>query len=1325
MKLSDSFPKPRSRPLFYSNNQEISKKMLISKLTLPHTPSPSSSSSLLPPPLSDRPGTTLEPIKHYLKRRLLPQRKPLKTLTPQKTFDINNEYQFYRNYSKPFLGERQRSNEEDSWLYEFGRRTPEIRRLKREGYKSEEEGSRRREEGGRRRDDEGRRREEVKRRENEEWRKEDRGEGREEKGLKENGGGRREEGEESRWREGGGVRMEDVGARREQDAGLKREEEECASHRFLEERDVSHLMDSPKKKQKTKQSISFMVQAALKMEVIELDTDFFQSFVFLLDPSSIPSSAPSSTTSYLPPPPPSSLNRMDIQVNEENKSLVEELKKEHPNLFTDSPSGRQEVFILKGWILQKLKKILSSLKESDEELENRIGSLGICEQVILIGMNELFRQISIECYERGELVLNLWRSYLKTIEKMRSLEKKQNALIQSKLKKDLERTKLEKDREVEKSREDIKIQKLELEQSANQINSLKIDLLQYKHFEKRSEDKLQHLQNQQHNLQIKIKKLTYENTELREKLSRYRQTYLPPPSSYPTPSSYTPSSCLPPSNPPPSSFSRPPPSTSHHPTPSIARNSSTSYYPSSSLAPTSSHLLPYPSTNYQEEESSEGASEEDDKEIMALLGEERGSRFSVLEERKELENPIIIKCFAEAKEKIMMHKEVQTVNEKKKEDFAVQTDLNLISSKYDPLLNPTSIDDALSSLTIKQSVRRFSTMSIHRQGSLGKRESVVLNILNTLTVSHPLPHNESITSKDTDSDSDASEEEEVRRGRREEEGRKKEEEGRKKEEEGRKSKEEEERRKEEKRDEEEGSKKEEESGIKEDESWREEIGEGKEEGGRKEEGIRREEGGGKVERGVREDEREKEEGGVKEEGGRKEEKGKEEGILVEGRMRARTSAVFEMEKIREEEEGGKRDGGGITISVPPLLEIKEEPGMEVAQTKKNLIKHPMLKKQNTLQVLNPGNASKIQKSLDPTPNLNINPPKSTFNLNNDGEDRLLMPIKKPSIHVDSLGTKPISLTFLNPNKHIDNRRPSKQPSFVHIDLLASDVSLQTLNSPSSSQLVRSPSRMFDSTKSPISKPRLLPSSSTRRKEEGGGGRRRDESGGGKEEEGGRKEGGGGRREEGRRREEEGKKEEDGGKKEGGGGKIGGGSPKGKKGKGKGGDIIDYMSGILGGSGGGNEEEEIKEKVLELVRVFQLEVEKNETISKEKEKLIEILLSFLDFTKRLLLFLKTSYSEKYEEFMRTFFELRSKIPKTIDLNYETDLKESLIRRKFVKKAKNVTKFFLVPKLGANTSRVYFDKEANSGVVLAKKVREMGMLRNKSKLLHIKQVFRGWW
>ena len=170
---------------------------------------------------------------------------------------------------------------------------------------------------------------------------------------------------------------------------------------------------------------------------------------------------------------------------------------------------------------------------------------------------------------------------------------------------------------------------------------------------------------------------------------------------------------------------------------------------------------------------------------MALLGEERGSRFSVLEERKELENPIIIKCFAEAKEKIMMHKEVQTVNEKKKEDFAVQTDLNLISSKYDPLLNPTSIDDALSSLTIKQSVRRFSTMSIHRQGSLGKRESVVLNILNTLTVSHPLPHNESITSKDTDSDSDASEEEEVRRGRREEEGRKKEEEGRRRREEGR------------------------------------------------------------------------------------------------------------------------------------------------------------------------------------------------------------------------------------------------------------------------------------------------------------------------------------------------------------------------------------------------------------------------------------------------------------------------------------------------------------------------------------------------------------
>jgi len=159
----------------------------------------------------------------------------------------------------------------------------------------------------------------------------------------------------------------------------------------------------------------------------------------------------------------------------------------------------------------------------------------------------------------------------------------------------------------------------------------------------------------------------------------------------------------------------------------------------------------------------------------------------------------------------------------------------------------------------------------------------------------------------------------------------------------------------------------------------------------------------------------------------------------------------------------------------------------------------------------------------------------------------------------------------------------------------------------------------------------------------------------------------------------------------------------------------------------NEEEELRNKIVEIIQMFQIETQKNDDLMKLQEELKIIIFAFVDIIKKILNYVKEkslggAHQEKYEEFNKAFLDLRSKIPKNFDLTYEQELKE-IVHKRIMKKTKNVTKFFLVPKLGTQMPKSnVIDKENNPGIVITKKIKELGKFKQTNKLLNQKQVLK---
>jgi len=147
----------------------------------------------------------------------------------------------------------------------------------------------------------------------------------------------------------------------------------------------------------------------------------------------------------------------------EQDTLLNDLKKEIPSLFSGTPASRSDILTLSQWTQSHIKRVVESPLPENEKLFQ-------CDEIYNICLNEIIRQISIECAERGELLLNIWSSYIHMFSKFREHALKECEATKEKYFLDNRRSKLdhlaeinEKDALIEKLLADSKSIKTDME----------------------------------------------------------------------------------------------------------------------------------------------------------------------------------------------------------------------------------------------------------------------------------------------------------------------------------------------------------------------------------------------------------------------------------------------------------------------------------------------------------------------------------------------------------------------------------------------------------------------------------------------------------------------------------------------------------------------------------------------------------------------------------------------------------------------------------------------------------------------------------------------
>ncbi|KAL4466832.1 hypothetical protein ABPG74_010429 [Tetrahymena malaccensis] len=118
-----------------------------------------------------------------------------------------------------------------------------------------------------------------------------------------------------------------------------------------------------------------------------------------------------------------------IQINIPSSlvDLAKSLKKQLPNLYTGQPSGRAEVQIIKNWLEGTFEQI-----QNDSVLDVKEKFQKIDDSLILT-FNEMVRQVSYQCKERGMLLITVFSCYFSLIKKVSQYEQeeKRKATIQN------------------------------------------------------------------------------------------------------------------------------------------------------------------------------------------------------------------------------------------------------------------------------------------------------------------------------------------------------------------------------------------------------------------------------------------------------------------------------------------------------------------------------------------------------------------------------------------------------------------------------------------------------------------------------------------------------------------------------------------------------------------------------------------------------------------------------------------------------------------------------------------------------------------------------
>ena len=101
-----------------------------------------------------------------------------------------------------------------------------------------------------------------------------------------------------------------------------------------------------------------------------------------------------------------SVLEMSPEAGDFSKNLLESLRSKLPNALKDAPSGRTDVLILSSWLQSNVEQVKKNIKINFTEKLHRT------DEIYSLVLNELIRQVSCECLERGELVMKVWKNYI-------------------------------------------------------------------------------------------------------------------------------------------------------------------------------------------------------------------------------------------------------------------------------------------------------------------------------------------------------------------------------------------------------------------------------------------------------------------------------------------------------------------------------------------------------------------------------------------------------------------------------------------------------------------------------------------------------------------------------------------------------------------------------------------------------------------------------------------------------------------------------------------------------------------------------------------------
>lgn len=1010
-------------------------------------------------------------------------------------------------------------------------------------------------------------------------------------------------------------------------------------------RDISYILDQKKKKKSLKNDIniisnfynenetnglfSFNNNIINEPQVFDqkeaLNFEFLSNDIFEKNKASIPQTS----ENCLNPTPKRFLFLDDltktkithIYSSEILQKFSLDFKKIHPNLCSNSPPGRKEAILLKEWVSTTINTVFedNNIPKKDKFL--------ISDEIFSFSLCELIRQISFDCLERGELFTFLWKNYVKLFQKIFLFEEQEKIKIKEEQEaENLKYSKIFRDEIVQKD--------LKLSEQQEIINNLNKKISQMKkEIEKWKEtDKLNCAQNEKirkisEQLFLKSKKLKYENEEMKSKIMKYSEQF---------------------------------------------QKIKFFNKASTSMKLDSLNSLPKNDDYDSDIESNPNIESENLKDIMRFLGEETFQNEENLDEKakknRDLENPIIIKCFQEQKEKILISASTEIDEDIKNSYFqakGVQTELNLLKEKYDSVLTNEILEETLTERALRKNLLKFQVENkrtsiqkfVHAVDEVKKRSSVVSELLNCLSPSkksnimnRPVAakKNSVINLNMNDSNNNNSNNISVTSSECEKE-----------------------------------------------------INEQPFNNYPSKKKIEHQE---TIEIQV------------------------DLPVKAKTLLEKRNSVLYELSKkiVGSEKKSSKfkEKNDEFNFDLPSqnsfkiFDEIKENNKCNQTEAfqihdkenvKKKLSDLHKDEKKEELDISNnsikiPSNRNEVQrKSLNNENKININDLEikiPILNILNQEEEETISSNQK------NIGTSPrnIQKTSLKQSKNLSNFSPNSPKNNFKQRLMAKS------NKKSNESQGESPKNKMKSSFMPFNSKSIKNNSNNNFSSN------------------------------------KNLSEED---------PI---SPNNLR------DIIkeknaaDFLENYLGStldkllensnekqqfsiqlpkniitklnksreeneSDENNEnEEELKNKILDIIQLFQLETQKNDDLLSIQELLKHSINNLIDFIKKILGYLKEKgHLEKYDEFYKIFLEMRSKIPKNFDSTYENEVKESN-RKKIMRKTRNITKFFLVPKLGTVSKTPVIDKENHSGIVICKKIQNLGKFKNSNKFLHQKQTLK---